>query len=287
VVPFVCVNISRSVPPSDPQTPYALGYTDAEHKRLIRQAAVLAPLTERFFRDSGIGPGQRVLDLGSGVGDVAMLVARIVGPLGEGIGIERDSTSIAIASARVAESGLRNVSFAQSDASQITTDKPFDAAVGRFILQFLPDPASVLRSLSQLVRPGGVIAFLEAQWDVYLSIVRPLPLFFACASTVREAFHRSGVRTDLGVALHGVFQQAGLPAPTMRMEMSFGASPEFVLWICDLLRSLLPKINHYGIPLDNLGELDTLAPRVLAEVASANSAVPFIALVGAFSSVSG
>ncbi len=64
-------------------SPYALGSTDAEHERLIRQAPRLGPLTERSFREAGIGPGQRVLDLGSGVGDVAMLAARLVGPSGE------------------------------------------------------------------------------------------------------------------------------------------------------------------------------------------------------------
>jgi ubiquinone/menaquinone biosynthesis C-methylase UbiE len=73
---------------NNPVSPYALGSTDAEHERLIRQAARLAPLTERLFREAGIGPGQRVLDLGSGVGDVAMLVARLVGPSGEVVGIE-------------------------------------------------------------------------------------------------------------------------------------------------------------------------------------------------------
>ena len=69
---------------------YPLGNTDAEHRRLIRQAARVAPITERFFREAGIGPGQRVLDLGSGVGDVAMLVARLVGPSGEVVAIEAD-----------------------------------------------------------------------------------------------------------------------------------------------------------------------------------------------------
>jgi hypothetical protein len=39
---------------------YALGSTDAEHERLIRHAARLAPLTERFLREAGISPGQRV-----------------------------------------------------------------------------------------------------------------------------------------------------------------------------------------------------------------------------------
>jgi cyclopropane fatty-acyl-phospholipid synthase-like methyltransferase len=66
-----------------PTSQYALGSTDAERGRLIRQAACLAAHTERLFREAGIGPGQRVLDLGSGVGDVALIAARLVGPSGE------------------------------------------------------------------------------------------------------------------------------------------------------------------------------------------------------------
>src|SRR6266487_2558668 len=142
-------------------SPYALGYTDAEHERLIRQAARLAPLTERLFREAGIGPGQRVLDIGSGVGDVAVLAARLVGPSGEVMGVERDSRSIARARARVAKVGVHNVSFIQSDVSQVASNKPVDAVVGRFILMFLPDPVAVLSSLSALVRSDGVLAFQE------------------------------------------------------------------------------------------------------------------------------
>jgi tRNA A58 N-methylase Trm61 len=64
---------------SDSTSHYALGSTEAEHERLIRQAAPLAPCTERLFREAGIGPDQRVLEFGSGTGDVAMLVSRLVG----------------------------------------------------------------------------------------------------------------------------------------------------------------------------------------------------------------
>jgi ubiquinone/menaquinone biosynthesis C-methylase UbiE len=88
--------------PSSPSD-YALGSTDAEHERLIRQGVVLAPLTERLFREAGIGPGQRVLDVGSGVGDVAMLAASLVGQSGEVVGIERDPRSIARARRRLSQ----------------------------------------------------------------------------------------------------------------------------------------------------------------------------------------
>jgi len=83
-----------SMAANKPTSDYPLGSTDAEHERLIRQAARLSPLTERFFREAGIASGQRVLDIGSGVGDVAMLAGGIVGPSGEVLGVERDSLSI-------------------------------------------------------------------------------------------------------------------------------------------------------------------------------------------------
>lgn len=68
---------------------------------------------------------------------------------------------------RVADTGLHNVSFTQSDVHQIASDKHFDGAVGRFILEFVPDPVAVLRSLSQLVRPGEVLAFHEVSYSPF------------------------------------------------------------------------------------------------------------------------
>lgn len=188
---------------------YVMGYTQAEHDRLIRQSAHIAPITERLFREAGIGPGQRVLDLGSGVGDVAMLVARIVGPSGEVIGIERDTSSIERANARVAAAGLSNVAFRHSDVDQIASDIPFDAAVGRFILMYLPDPVSVLRSVSRLVRPGGVLAFQEPSFALVPALAAHLPLWSAVLSIGCEALRRAGANTEMGLALYRLFQEAG------------------------------------------------------------------------------
>ena len=76
---------------SSPGQSYVLGGTGYEHERLIRQARIFNPFTERLFRNAGVARGQRVLDIGSGVGDVAMLVAKLVGPTGEVVGVERDA----------------------------------------------------------------------------------------------------------------------------------------------------------------------------------------------------
>jgi SAM-dependent methyltransferase len=267
---------------SSPTSDYALGSTDAEHERLIRQAARLAPLTERLFREAGIGPGQRVLDLGSGVGDVAMLVARLIGHSGEVVGIERDRRSLDRARARVAEADLHNVSFIQSDVSQITAIKPFDAAVGRLILMWLPDPASVLRQLSLLVRPGGVVAFQEASWVPIFAISTHLPLWSAAASLMCETMRRSGANPEMGLTLYRIFQDAGLPAPAMQMEVPLGDDPDFTGWMYDVICSLRPQIQQLNLSLETLGDFDTLLERLQAEVAASNGVASWMAVVGAW-----
>ena len=269
------------MPKSRRSADYPLGHTDAEHERLIQQAARVAPITERFFREAGIAPGQRVLDLGSGVGDVAMLAARLVGPSGQVVAIERDPKSIAKASARVTEAGFHNVSFNESNVNEILDEKPFDAAVGRFILMYLPDPVATLRSISQVVRPGGVFVFQEPCWVPVLAHLASLPLWFATASIIDKAM-RASANHDMGTELYRTFVEAGLPAPTMRMEVLMGKDPYLAQWYYDTLCSLRPQIEQLRLPIESLGSLNTLVQRLQAEVAESKIVGCWFASVGAW-----
>lgn len=264
------------------QGDYLLGSSDAEHQSLIRQAMRLAPVTESFFREAGIGPGQHVLDLGSGVGDVAMLVARLVGRSGEVVAIERDARSISRARSRAAEAGLYNVKFVESDIAHFSADTRFDAAVGRYILQFLPDPVATLRSLSEKVRPGGIIAFQEGSFAPFVALSAHLPLWSAVVSLHHEVAVRVGVNTEMGPALHRVFHDAGLPVPSMRLVMELGHDPDFTRWLSDVTVSIRPQIERLNLSFDRLGNLDTLEQRLQEEVASSRTVVPWLALVGAW-----
>jgi ubiquinone/menaquinone biosynthesis C-methylase UbiE len=262
---------------------YALGSTEAEHERLTRQATLLAPCTERFFREAGITSGQRVLDIGSGVGDVAILIARLVGPSGEVVGVERDPHAVARARDRVVDAGLTQVSFVERDVSDVDSVRPFDAVVGRFILQFLPDPVAVLARLRQLLRPGGVIAFQEVSYTPFLALSARLPLWSAVASLVHETIGRCGANTEIGLALHEMFQEARFSTPTMRMEILLGSDPGFTRWIYDLLCSLRPQVQQHSEALESLGDFNSLPHRLQAEVTAAHTVVPFVGLVGAWS----
>lgn len=262
---------------------YVLGYGASEEDRLIRQAILVAPITERLFREAGIGQGQRVLDIGSGVGDVSMIAARLVGPSGEVVGIERDASYVARATDRVAAAGFRNVAFIQADVNKLGIGPPFDAVVGRMVLSHLPDPVAVVRSVARLVVPHGVIAFLEPTWSPIRGVSARIPLWSQLMTTIEEIFLRSRGTSGRGLDLFEIFQSAGLDAPAMHLEMPLGLDATIAELQTDLLRALLPAAEEAGVSVAELGCLDTLAERVHAALLEARAPICFVALVGAWS----
>lgn len=77
---------STSMTVTEPETYPFDTDREVEERRLIAQSHVLEPGTERALREAGIAAGMQVPDLGSGAGDVALLVARMVGPTGSVLG---------------------------------------------------------------------------------------------------------------------------------------------------------------------------------------------------------
>src|SRR4051794_7028381 len=96
-------------------TPYVLGYSADELARLTRQAAFLDDLTYDVLRCAGLQPGMRVLDAGCGAGDVSLIAARMVGPTGAVLGIDRAAEPLDLARSRTAAAGLHWVGFAQAE----------------------------------------------------------------------------------------------------------------------------------------------------------------------------
>jgi SAM-dependent methyltransferase len=211
---------------------------------------------------------------------VALVVAQLVGASGEVVGIERDSRSIARARARVAQAGFQHVEFLQCDVFQIPDSKPFDAVVGPFHSHV--GGRSGFCSVWNSVRPGGVAAFHEPYWAPALALLTALPLWAKVASVVHETFLRSGARPELGPDLYRVFQEAGLPGPAMRLDMALGKEPEIAQWFCDIVQTLWPQVQRFGLWSQDLGDLQTLQDRLQAEVAASTTVAAWPAYVGAW-----
>src|SRR5687768_6656638 len=150
--------------PVESNQPYVLGHSKQELERLARQAMLIDPITRRGFLKAGLAPGMRVLDVGSGVGDVAFLAASLVGSTGEVVGTDRVALALETARSRASALGFSNVSFVEGDPTSLTFDQPFDAVVGRYVLMFQADSVALLHGVARHAKPGGIVAFHEPDW---------------------------------------------------------------------------------------------------------------------------
>ena len=119
------------------------------------------PVTERLLLEARIGPGMRVLDLGSGAGNPAFFLAERVGSDGSVLGLDLSSAMVEGTSERASRRGLTNVGFRliESEVELGVPPASFDAATARCCLMYPPDPAAAVRALAAAVRPGRRIAF--------------------------------------------------------------------------------------------------------------------------------
>ena len=264
------------------QADYVLGHTSVEQLRLIRQARVLAPLTERFLRDAGISSEMSVLDIGCGMGDVAVIAAQLVGTAGHVTSIDLDQASIDTAQRRTAAFGFENTSFHRADIAEYVPSSPFDAIIGRLVLQFVPDPIAIIRRLYGMLRPGGILALQEPTWKLWLTYTAHLPLRLSVTKVARDAFQASGANTEMEQKLYQGFIASGLHAPQLRVELPLGNSPEFRSLLPDLLAALMPNIIAKCLTVGHLGDLNTLRDRLDQELDTENSFASYVALIGAF-----
>ena len=264
------------------QSDYVLGHTDREQLRLIRQARVLAPFTERLLREAGITSGMRVLDIGCGMGDVAILAVGFVGLAGSVVSIDLDHASIDTAERRASTLGLDNVTFCQADISTFTDQKLFDAIVGRLVLEFLPDTTAIISRLCGLLKPGGIMALQEPMWKIWLTYTSHLPLRTAVTSLIRDTFVAGGVNTEMELPIYRGFKAANLTSPQLRVDLPIGDSPEFRSLLHDLLLAVWPRAEASRLPLDALGDPTTLASRLDDELEANKSFAAFVGLVSAF-----
>ena len=218
----------RELQPVAPEDSYPLGRSAAETRRLILQHQIYGPLTRQFLIAAGITRGMKVLDLGSGAGEVALLLADLVGPQGQVVGIDVNPDILDTARARVNAAGWTNVEFVVGDLDHLDVASDFDAVVGRWILMYLAEPADLLRRVRAHARPGAVIAFQEsADLTAAVEAFPPTPLHDDIVRWTTPLGDGTWPIANMGRRLYSTYLAAGLPAPELRLEAPIGGGPDW------------------------------------------------------------
>jgi SAM-dependent methyltransferase len=235
----------------------------AEDERLVAQGRLFDPLTRRVLREAGLTRGMRVLDLGSGAGNVARLAAELVGPEGAVVGIEQNPAAVELARRRT-EAG--NVEYRVGDAQTLEgVEDGFDAVTGRLVLMYLADPVAVLRRAATRVRPGGVICMHEADL-AYLCASPHSPLWSRVQGYFLDALEKAGFEGRMGPALYSAFRAAGLPGPRVLVETFAEGGPEAPAWAwANVVSATVPLMERFGIATRAEVDPPTLAGRLLTD----------------------
>jgi SAM-dependent methyltransferase len=156
---------------------------------------------ERFFRRLGVAPGTRLLDVGCGAGQLALIAARAGAQV---TGCDISTNWLERARARAAAEGLQ-ITFEEGDAEALPyQDAQFDAVISVIGAMFAPQPDLVAAELTRVCRPGGTIAL--ANWtpsgfvgQMFKAISRhiapsgmPAPVLWGDEATVRDRL-REGI----------------------------------------------------------------------------------------------
>jgi SAM-dependent methyltransferase len=267
------------------QSDYLFAQATDEIRRLKRQAEFLSRFTHSLLDAAGITTGMKVLDVGTGIGDVAFMVAERVGPQGTVVGVDLNPAMIDFARQRAQAAGITNVAFLQGDLSQMALDDRFDAVVGRLILLYIKDRAALLRRLSQQLRPGGIVAFQELDLTLAGTTLPHAPVFGQAVKRIKEVFGRAGLDTQ-GMNLFRLFLEAGLPAPEMDLITTVGG-PDWAghEQTADVTSALLPLMVKFGVATEEEVQAETLEKRLREEAARLHSVSMALGLMNVWTRV--
>jgi demethylmenaquinone methyltransferase/2-methoxy-6-polyprenyl-1,4-benzoquinol methylase len=125
-----------------------------------------------FVAGSGVGAGDRVLDLAGGTGDIALLLSRKVGANGCVVLSDINESMLAVGRCRMEDHGIvGNIRYAIANAEKLPFDDgEFDAVTIAFGLRNVTDKDAALSEMHRVLRPGGKAMILE------FSQVRAAPL---------------------------------------------------------------------------------------------------------------
>jgi ubiquinone/menaquinone biosynthesis C-methylase UbiE len=200
----------------------------AGRERLRILSRVMRPTSLALLQRAGLRPNINVLEIGSGGGDLAFDIARIVGSAGRVLGTDIDQTKLELATSEASEQGLANVSFQFADITESAPASDFDLVHAPFVLTHLTNPAQALAHIRAALRPGGIIVLEDIDFRGYFC-------YPDCAAVWRyvhlytETTKRKGVDANIGPRLPSLLVAAGFENVRMNVVQPSGTEGDVKL----------------------------------------------------------
>lgn len=147
-------------------------------------------VSKRMVELAEVEPGQRLLDIATGIGEPALLAASHVGPAGRVVATDLSFQMLDIARERATALGITNVEFVEADAERLDfPDGSFDAILWRWGPTDLLDPSDTLVAIRRMLKPKG--SFAASVWEAG---PKARPLAGLAMTVAREMFDMPSVR---------------------------------------------------------------------------------------------
>ena len=198
--------------------------TDPQEQR--RLSLLNDRLNAASLREIGILPGERILDLGSGLGQLTRAMAAASGESGRAVGIDFSADQVEEAK-RIARDANeeRRVEFRVGDASSPPLREEewgtFDVAHARFLLEHVPAPQQVVSEMARAVHPGGRVVLADDDHEALRLWPEPAGVGAVWRAYIRT-YDRLGNDPHIGRRLVQLLADAGLQ-PRRIALLPFGA----------------------------------------------------------------
>ncbi|RMI12795.1 methyltransferase domain-containing protein [Cellulomonas triticagri] len=183
-------------------------YTHGHHDSVLRSHRWRTAENSAAHLLPALLPGQSLLDVGCGPGNLTVDLAARVAP-GRVVGVDRSEAVIGLARAEAERAGAADVTFSTADAYALPfEDGSFDVVHAHQLLQHLGDPVAALREMRRVARPGGVVAVRDADYSG-MTWYPASPVLDEWSALYHEVTQANGAEADAGRRLQSWVLDAG------------------------------------------------------------------------------